>query len=378
MLHFNDQVEPGKAGHESSAIIGENGAATARNCVESHTKPTEAGQESSLAATEAPFKASFLHNAQATSAAAETSAAMAIPGTSQEHSLAATLPGPGHESGLPHSNGMPSVDDTGKLAAAAVQPNVAVAPIMKPLTPVDVHNVQPKQRVMCLVTGRSFHFGCLPPDEQMHLCGCGPPRNSSMPGHDEIAQPGVALNAQPISNRAELAMPRGRSSAKEKESSLDQPSSARNGSHQAKTSTQNMSLILLATKPECLDVDTEHANGAAAQETAQGARNCSEPWAESAAAGAVGKGVASIAASGLQPCTLSLGQRAPWGPLRWQLIRGAAVAHPEVVAEIILRTLHLHMRMPDTGLMAKTYLQLNLLRCRFCRGARSRCHTYPM
>ncbi len=329
-IHVNSQADPGEADHESSPVVGQTCSAPATNYVEDQTHPTEAGLEASLAATEVPPTVSFLHTAQATSAATETPAATAIPGKPQKPRLTASLPFPGQESSLSLSNGMPSIDDDSKLAASTIQPDVAVAPVMDSFTPVDVHSVQPKQRVMCPVTGRSFHFGCLPSDKHLHLCGGGP----SKPSHDKTPQPGVALRARPIFNGAAPAMTQGGSTAKEDQSSLDQPISARNRSHQAQEDApQNVSLTLLANDSKGLDANMEIDIGAAAYGTADGAQDFSEPWAESAAAGEVSKGVASIAASGLQPCTLSLGQRAPWGPLRWQLIRGAAVAHPEVLAE---------------------------------------------
>ena len=203
--------------------------------------------------------------------------------------------------------------------------------------PVDPACVQANQRVLCPVSGRSYHFGCLSEDVQAHLCSCAAHEPQRLPDHP-LQLPAPGANTAQISIKSAGDISKGHHDCKDGPANRSQAGITQNGHDSLQIHTQQQ--ITLASSQHAL----ECCMALPARPAADGGQTsphlqsstpsdrdslAAEPWAESAAAANVGRGVAAIAARGMQICK-GPERKAPSEPLRWQLICGAAVAHPEV------------------------------------------------
>ncbi|KAK9827463.1 hypothetical protein WJX74_003733 [Apatococcus lobatus] len=214
-----------------------------------------------------------------------------------------------------------------------------VAGSFKPVDPATVHA---DQRILCPVSGRSHHVGCLTPDAQAHLCGWASHNPQSFPDEpSHLLSLGATASQGGI--KADGDISRGNGVVTVRPAGITQAYSqlpskvavAQDGCDDMQLQAQQegpSGIGQLGSEP-CMAF--KHASSGSQQMgppqeygEAAGAGLATEPWAESAAAVRVGRDVAAIAARGLQPCS-GPECKATSGLLRWQLICGAAVADPE-------------------------------------------------
>ncbi|KAK9866623.1 hypothetical protein WJX84_000859 [Apatococcus fuscideae] len=88
----------------------------------------------------------------------------------------------------PREIGPGTHSDTPMLSSVPGAPKQPAA-VASPSEPIDIATVQSDQRVLCPSSSRSFHFGCLPPSAQVHLCGWAPASLGPTKGILALAQP---------------------------------------------------------------------------------------------------------------------------------------------------------------------------------------------
>lgn len=247
----------------------------------------------------------------------------------------------------PESNGAqlmaPEEQQTGQASTATAH-----------FEPLDPAAVQADQRILCPVSGRSYHFGCLAHSAQAQLCGWAAPepmtqsngpmqliasdveatQNSVEPG--DISQPtGQPQSTRPVADTGHDLVQSQAELGRFPEHSHPHPATAvpaehaANGRHELAAqwnSTESEGHNLAAENPSNGRLELPVPRSSAELE---GHNLATEPWAESAAAASVARGVAAIAARGMQACS-GPDRKSGAALLRWQLIFGAAVAHPEV------------------------------------------------